>query len=84
MSLAHLYKTTFVLWPRRLLDSKQDGPDGTYKKLGWVWLQRAHLTKNSSLGWVAFIEYQTSKYLDHCHVCGKPFDAAAPEKGGTA
>jgi len=76
MSLSSRFKTTFVLWPRRLLDQKEDGPDGTWKKVGWVWLQRAHLVNNASLGWIAFIDYQTSKYLDHCHVCGKPLEAA--------
>lgn len=60
------WKTTFVLWPRRL--AVNEGGGGM-RFIGWVWLQRAYLTNNLNHGWVAFLDNQTPEYLNKCPCC---------------
>lgn len=70
------WKTTFVLWPRRL--AVHEGDKGM-RFVGWVWMQRAYLTNNFSHGWVAFVENQTPEYLDKCPCCKRSLAPVAPE-----
>ena len=50
------------------------GPDllPTDRQIGWVRRQRAALTYNVHLGWVAYLEDQTEENLKpRCEKCGK-------------
>lgn len=60
------FKTMFCLLPKRL--AINEGEEGM-RFVGWVWMQRAYLTKNIHHGWVAFLNNQTSEYLDKCPCC---------------
>lgn len=68
------WKTSFCLWPRRLVTKEGDG---VMRFIGWVWMQRAYLTNNINHGWIAFVDNQTPEYLDVCPCCKKPVKGAA-------
>lgn len=60
------YKTTFVLWPRRLVQRNIGG----FNFVGWVWRTKAFLTRNDNYGWVAFLDDQTEeKMISICPCC---------------
>jgi len=56
--LGEMYKTKFCLLPRRLARHIKDAPPDkpNMEFIGWVWMQRAHLTRNLNHGWVAFLD----------------------------
>jgi len=43
-----------------------------YRKIGWVWNQKAYLVDNMIEGWVAFVKDQTPENIDvwWCDCCG--------------
>ena len=58
-------------WPVPLYRKDEEG----FTKVGWVWNQPAYIIKNIYLGWIAFVEDQTTErlsYLDvwSCSFCG--------------
>lgn len=62
--MAAHYKSRFCWWPVRLARHA----DGRMEFIGWVWMQRAHLTKNLHHGWVCFLD---SEPFNRCPKCGQ-------------
>lgn len=69
-------KTKFCWWPVRLArhikcDETKPfadiGPNMEF--IGWVWMQRAHLTNNLNHGWVAFLD--STPLEPRCKTCGQ-------------
>lgn len=66
-----MFKTKFCLLPVRLARHIKDAPDDkpNMEFIGWVWLQRAHLTRNLNHGWAAFLD--STPIVLHCDKCGQ-------------
>ena len=67
------FKVVHVRWwhkPVPLYD-KQNGEEH-YRRVGWIWNQRAYLVNNLVEGWVAFVKDQTPENLEcwFCTNCG--------------
>lgn len=47
-----------------------------YRRIGWVWNQKAYLVDNMVEGWVAFAKDQTPEKIDvwWCSCCGMELD----------
>jgi len=71
------FKTRFCWWPVRLARHIKDAPidKPNMEFVGWVWMQRAHLTNNLNHGWVAFLD--STPMPDRCRECGQ----LLPKKG---
>jgi len=66
------FKTKFCWWPVRLArHTKYNGPleESSMEFIGWVWMQRANLTKNLNHGWVAFLD--STPMPKRCKECGQ-------------
>lgn len=65
------FKTKFCWWPVRLARHIKDAPPDkpNMEFIGWVWLQRAHLTKNLNHGWVCFLDSEPMPA--RCKECGQ-------------
>lgn len=53
-----------------------------YRKIGWVWNQKAYLVDNMTEGWVAFVKDQTPENIDvwWCDCCGMVLDGVTRER----
>jgi hypothetical protein len=53
-----------------------------YRKIGWVWNQKAYLVDNMVEGWVAFVKDQTPENIDvwRCSCCGMALDGVTRER----
>ena len=87
------FKTKFCWWPVRLARHVPvlehiSGIDGKayYEErmefIGWVWMQKAHLTNNLNHGWVAFLD--AKPWPKKCKTCGQELPANAKVSGGGA
>lgn len=69
--MSSLNKSKFCWLPVRLarhVNGERLG-DARMEFIGWVWMQRARLTKNLNHGWVAFLDSQPNNW--HCEKCGQ-------------
>jgi hypothetical protein len=57
-------KYIFCIWPRRLCRyvTKQDEQVEVIEVIGWVFMQKAHLEKNVTYGWISILD--GNPYLD--------------------
>lgn len=63
------FKTKFCWWPVRLV-RMAEGEYGSYiEVIGWVWMQKAHLTNNISEGWLCFLD--SKPHQERCKKCGQ-------------
>lgn len=65
-------KIKFCWLPKRIANWADD-EHTHFRWIGWVWLQKAYLTKNLQHGWIAFVDNQVDKKLVKpcCPYCKK-------------
>lgn len=71
--LSSRFKIVKLRWwqkPIPLYD-KNSGSD-EWRRVGWVWNQRAYLVNNMTTGWIAFVQDQVPEKIDDwfCPHCG--------------
>lgn len=79
-----MFKTKFCWWPVRLARhvEQKHNYDPSMEFIGWVWMQRAHLTNNVNHGWVAFLD--STPMPKRCPECGQELPSNAELRGGPA
>ena len=68
-------------WHKPVALYDNDEKDG-YRRIGWVWNQKAYLVDNMVEGWVAFVKDQTPEKIDvwWCDCCGMALDGVTKKK----
>ena len=63
-------------WHRPIPLYDKTAKEEHYRRIGWVWNQKAYLVDNMVEGWVAFAEDQTPEKIDvwWCSCCGMELD----------
>ena len=64
-------KLVYVPWWRPVPMARWNEGRTGFDFIGWVWRQKALLTKNLNHGWIAFEDLQTPENLSACPCCGK-------------
>ena len=81
------FKVVDIKWwqkpiPLMLRERDKEGNYSNFKRVGWVWNQRAYLVNNIHEGWIAFAEDQTEENLNvwNCPHCGELLWGSQREK----
>ena len=63
-------------WHRPIPLYDRTDTEKNYRRIGWVWNQKAYLVDNMVEGWVAFAKDQTPEKIDvwWCSCCGMELD----------
>lgn len=83
MKFESRFKVVHIRWWHKPVPLYDKGPnDDHYRRIGWVWNQKAYLVNNLVEGWVAFAKDQTPENIDvwWCTCCGTSLWGSTREK----